>query len=182
MQNWARDRERADAKRGQADQAAADAREAAEAAGEARTEYQTLRETFGAAVEDLERRLREVYSQLQRAAADRKTAEKQVRQWSTERGAYAEQVDEARRAVASQAPVQAAALQAFGALYAVEGLLQTVLDRPADSGEVAALTAAGAYTEGAVVPQSVQRLPASSPPDNPNSRYGIRPWWAGGPT
>jgi hypothetical protein len=181
LQNWARDRERADAKRGQADQAAADAREAAEAAEEARTEYQTLRETFGAAVEDLERRLREVGSQLQRAAADHKTAEKQVRQWSTERGAYAEQVDEARRAVAGQAPVQAAALQAFGALYAVEGLLQTVLDRPADSEEVAALTAAGAYTEGDVVPQSVQRLArefAARQPEQPVRDTTVVGRWA----
>jgi hypothetical protein len=181
LQNWARDRGRADAKRGQADQAAAQAREAAEAAEEARTEYQTLRETFGAEVDELQRRLREVESKLRQATADRKTAEKQLRQWSAERGAYAEQVDAARRAVAGQAPVLAAALRAFGALYAVEGLLQTVLDRPADSEEVAALAAAAAHTEGDVVPQSVQRLArefAARQPEQPVRDTTVVGRWA----
>lgn len=170
LEKWARDRARADAKRDQADRLAGEATEAAEVAAEARTEYETLRDTFGAAVEELERRLREVGSKLQLAEADRKAAEEQVRQWSTERGAYSEQVAEARRAVADHAPVQAAALHAFGALHMVEGLLQTVLDRPADGDEVAALTAAGAYAEGDAVPQPVQRLArdfAAREPDQP---------------
>lgn len=167
---WARDRGRADAKRSQADQLAGDAGEAADLAAEAHIEYETLRDTFGAAVEELERQLREVRSQLQRAAADRETAEEQRRQWSSERGAYAEQVAEARRAVADHTPVQAAALHAFGGLHAVEGLLQTVLDRPAGGEEVAALTAARAYAEGDAIPQSVQRLArdfAARLPDQP---------------
>lgn len=167
---WARDRERADAKRSHADQLATDAREAAEEAAEAATEYETLRETFGAAVADLEHRLREVSSELRQAGADRKTAEGEVRRWSNECGAYTEQVAEARRAVAEQTPAQASALHAFGALHAVEGLLPSVLDRPADSEELAALTAAGAYADGDAVPQSSQRLArdfAARRPDQP---------------
>lgn len=158
LEKWVRDRERADVKRGQADQLAGDANEAAEAAAEAHIEYETLRETFGAAVEELERRLQEVSHQRQQAADDRKAADGRLRQWSSERGAYAEKVAGAHRAVADHAPVQAAALHAFGALHAVEGLLRTVLDRSADGDETAALTAAGTYTEGDAVPQPVQRL------------------------
>jgi uncharacterized protein (TIGR02680 family) len=158
LDKWARDRERANAKRSQADQATAAAEEAEQIAVEARTEYEELRATFGAAVDELERRLREIRGQQKRAEADRKAAEESRRQWSSEHGAYGEQVAEARRAVAHHAPVQAAALHMFGALHTIEGLLQTVLDRPPDGGEVAALTAAEAYAEGDAVTQPVQRL------------------------
>jgi uncharacterized protein (TIGR02680 family) len=170
LDRWARDRERADAKRSQANRAVNEAGETEYTAVEARTEYETLRETFGAAVEELERRLREIRRQRDRADSDWKAADETVRQWINERGAYGEQVAEARRAVAEHAPLQAAAIHMFGALHAVEGLLQTVLDRPADGDEVTVLTAAATYAEGDAVPQPVQRLArefAAWQPDQP---------------
>lgn len=170
LERWARDRERADGKRDHAKRLAADAKDAADAAADADTEYQTLRETFGAAVEELERRLREVRAQQERAGADRKAAGERLQQWSAERGAYAEQVAEARRAVAEHAPVQAAALHAFGALHRVAGLLETVMHRPPDADEMGALTGAETYADGDAVPQSVHRLArdfAARQPDQP---------------
>lgn len=158
LEQWARDRERADAQLLRAGHAEDDAKAAVGAADEARTEYETLLETMGAAVEELEHRLRDARSRLQRAEADRRSAEKLAQRWSGERGAYAQQVAEARRAVVEHASALAAAVHAFGALHTVEGLLDTVLDRQATGHEVAAFTAAEAYVEGDPVPQTVQDL------------------------
>lgn len=170
LERWSRDRERADAKRVSTDRVADEAREAEAEAAEARSEYETLRETSGAAVEELERRLREFDDQLTQASTDRNAAEQQMLQWSKKHGSFTEQVAEARHALADHVPRQEAALHAFGALHTVEGLLDTVLDRPPDGEEVAALTAAATYVDDDSVPQPVQRLArefAAQRPDLP---------------
>ncbi|MGW5364484.1 TIGR02680 family protein [Actinopolymorpha pittospori] len=181
LERWVRDRERADAKRGQAERAASEAGETEQSAAEARTEYETLRETLGAAVEELQRLLREVRTQHEQAERDRKDAAEQVRQWINEKGAYGEQVAEARRAVVDHTPVQAAALRRFGGLHAVEGLLQAVLGRAADGEEVAALTAAEGYVDGDAVPQPVQQLArdfAGRQPQQPVQSTSILGRWS----
>lgn len=170
LERWMDARARADAKRRHADETAAEAERVKAGAKAARLEYETLRETFGAAVEELQRRLREVEEELDRATGDRKAAEERLREWDRKRGAHKEQTDQARRAVVEHAPVLATALHDFGVLHEVEGLLWTVFDRPAEADEVAALTSAAAYAVGDAVPQAVQRLArdlAARRPDQP---------------
>ncbi|WP_160148810.1 TIGR02680 family protein [Amycolatopsis alkalitolerans] len=155
LARWARDRERADAAQAKAQAAGEQAAEAAELAAEAAIEYESVRSSVGAAVQELERKLSAVRERGEQAERDLREADDAVKQWTGERGAYREQVANAKRVLAEHQPVHAATIRALGTLHAVEGLLDATLDRasgsppPANAEGRAAIAHAAAVVESA---------------------------------
>lgn len=157
LERWVRDLADVEELRASAASLRGTADEAERDAAEAETEYATLRETYGAAVEELESKLADTRRERDEAVTERELAEARERALLDSRGGLAQAVRTAEERFDEHLVVVADAATGLAAVADVDGLLVAVFARDVDA-DLQALASARDLDPKAPVPRQVLDL------------------------